>query len=109
MRIPPFHLTWKKPLPFWGLFALPLASTIAAFWVGGPTYALYDVISLGCALFVLLSLLESLASGFIESNWGRLGKEANPVRYWLQIGIWAAMYLCATAFPITIALQPTQP
>ena len=104
MRMPPVHLTWKKPLPFWSLFAFPLASTIAASRVV-PAYGLYYVISLGCAFFVLLALIESLSTGCIESNWGRLEKKTQPVRYWLQIGIWVAMYICATAFPITIALQ----
>jgi hypothetical protein len=104
MRIPPVHLTWKKPLPFWSLFAFPLASTIAAFAVDAA-YGFYFVISLVCAFFVLLSLIESLASGWIESNWGRLEKKTQPVRYWLQIGIWVAMFVCATAFPITIALR----
>ena len=86
MRMPPIHLTWKKPLPFWSLFALPLASMIAAFRVE-PTYGLYYVISLGCGFFVLLALIESLGTGCIESNWGRLEKKTQPVRYWLQIGI----------------------
>jgi hypothetical protein len=104
MRMPPVHLTWKKPLLFWGLFALPLASMIAAFRIE-PAYGLYYLISLACAFFVLLSLMESFASGWIESNWGRLDKKTQPVRYWLQIGIWVGMYICATAFPITIALQ----
>ena len=76
----------------------------AAFMVGSA-YGLYYVISLGCAFFVLLSLMESLSAGCIESNWGRLEKKAHPVRYWLQIAIWVAMFICATAFPITIALQ----
>jgi hypothetical protein len=104
MRMPPVHLVWKKPLPFWGLFVFPLASTIVACIVA-PAFSLYYVISLGCAFFVLLSLIASVASGCIESNWGRLPKATQPVRYWLQIAIWVAMAICATAFPITIALQ----
>jgi hypothetical protein len=108
VRIPAVHLVWKKPRLFWSLFPAPLVSTIAA-CVIDSLHWWYYVASLLCAFFVLLSEIESLASGRIEDNWGRIEKKDHPIRYWLQIGIWLATWLCAMAFPLTFALLQGQP
>jgi hypothetical protein len=103
MRIPPVHLAWKKPRPFWSLFAAPLASATAAVALD-PSHFGYYLVSLLCAFFVLLSLIESFASGRIEDSWGRIEKSEHPIRFWLQIGLWIATWLCATVFPLTFCL-----
>ena len=103
MQIPPVHLIWKKPRQFWRVFPAPFISAIAA-WVIDAPHWFYYAVSLVCAFVVLLSLIESLASGRIDDNWGRIEKREHPVRFWIQIWLWIATLLCATAFPLTFAL-----
>lgn len=104
MKLPPIQVIWKQPRPFWGIFPAPLASTIVAS-ILDPVRWFYYVAALGCALFVLLALVHSLTSGRIEDRWGKLEKKDHPTRYWLQIAVWIALLLCATAFPLAIVLQ----
>jgi MFS family permease len=104
MKLPPIQVTWKQPRLFWGIFLAPLASTIAS-CILDPVRWFYYGVALGCAFYVLLSLVQSLTTGRIEDRWGRLEKKDHPARYWIQIAVWIAMLLCATAFPLAIVLQ----
>jgi len=103
MRIPPVHFVWKKPRPFWSIFPAPLATVVAASVIDSP-HGWYYAASLICGFVVLLSLIESLTSGRIDDNWGRIEKKDHPVRFWIQIYLWIATFACATAFPLTFAL-----
>ena len=104
MKLPPIQVIWKQPRFFWSIFPAPLASTIAAS-ILDPIRWFYYMAALGCALFVLLAIVQSLTTGQIEDNWGRLEKKHHPTRFWIQVAVWFAMLLCATAFPLIIVLQ----
>lgn len=104
MKLPSIQVIWKQPRFFWSIFLAPLASTIAAS-VLDPVRWFYFVTALACAFFVLLAIVQSLTTGRIEDHWGRLEKKYHPTRFWIQIVVWIAMLLCATAFPLVIVLQ----
>jgi hypothetical protein len=103
MKFPPVQLTKRKPL-FWSIFSVPLASTITSCLLD-PWHWYYYVAALGCAYFALLAIMRSLTSGCIEDRWGRLEKKDHPMRFWIQVCVWVAMLLCATAFPLAIILS----
>jgi hypothetical protein len=107
MRMPPIHLDWKKPRQFWPFFTVIFASTAAGCAID-PPHRYYYLASLFGAFFVLLDVIESLASARIADNWGRIERKDHPIRYWLQIGIWLALLLAATITPLAYALMQTK-
>ncbi|MBK9991653.1 MAG: hypothetical protein IPP19_13200 [Verrucomicrobia bacterium] len=104
MKLPPIQVIWKQPRFFWSIFPAPLASSVVASILDTARW-LYYIAALGCALFVLLSIVQSLTTGRIEDHWGHLEKKYHPTRFWIQVAVWTAILLCATAFPLTISLQ----
>lgn len=100
MKLTPIHLVWKKPLPF----AAPALSASISLWIDRPHWPYYLVL-LGSSFVVSLTLIESFSTGCIEDNWGRLRRQDQPTRYWLQVSIWMALYLCTTVFPLVYALK----
>ena len=103
MKLPPVQLTKGKSL-FWSIFTAPFASTLTACLLD-PWHWYYYVAALGSAYFVLVAIIRSLTTGCIEDRWGRLEKKDHATRYWIQVGVWIAMLICATAFPLAIVLQ----
>jgi len=104
MKLTPIHLIWKKPRAFTAVFAAPVLSASFSLLIDRPHWP-YCLAMLGCAFVVTLTLIESLSTGCIEDNWGRLKRKDQPTRYWLQVGVWIAMYLCATLFPVIYAFK----
>lgn len=104
MKLPPIQVIWKQPRFFWGIFPAPLATSIVAS-ILDPDRSFYYLAALGCAFFVLLSIVQSLTTGRIEDHWGHLEKKYHPTRFWIQVAVWIAILLCATTFPLVIVLQ----
>lgn len=107
MKLIPVHFIWKKPRAFWSVFAAPLLSTFAGCLIDPPHWFSYAA-TLSCSFIVTLTIVESLSTQRIEDNWGRLEKKDHPRRYWIQVSIWIAMLICATAFPIVFAWARTR-
>ncbi|MFT3870103.1 MAG: hypothetical protein QM715_16775 [Nibricoccus sp.] len=103
MKIAPVHLIWKKPRVFIPAFAPPLLGATFGL-IYSCKYWPYHVAILGSAFVVTLTLIESLATGQIEDNWGRLTRRDHPQRYWVQVVVWLALYLCTIATPVVIAI-----
>ena len=104
MKLTPIHLVWKKPLVFAAAFVAPALSTGLSLLIDLAHWP-YFMAMISCAFVVTLTLIESLSTGCIQDNWGRLKRKDHPARFWLQVGVWSAMYLCATIFPLLYALK----
>jgi hypothetical protein len=102
--LPLRDLVRTSPWPVVAILVIPAASVVAASLIHRFSWFYLLIPGLGCLLVGTMQW-QSLQTGVIEDNTGRVMRRHHPFRFWCKFAIWTVAYLFAASFPLFYALQ----
>lgn len=94
-RTAPYFQEWRT-LRWFLLLSLPPLVSGVSFWLrrhqaGGAIFFGFVGVAMDAYLFT------ALCSGMTSSNWGTYFRDREPIRYWFEVVLLAAVYLALPA------------
>jgi hypothetical protein len=95
----------KRKTLFWALYVFPVGASIIATVIFPKLWFAYYFLGLPCSLFGLIKVVSDWDLRVSEDNWGRFERDTQPIRYWMNQGIWTLAWLIVSSSSVLVALQ----